>query len=81
MDNSVSTLPPNAIRKSQQFPVIFRKHIYFPSSTSHRNLFIENPHKYISESPPAPSVPITLSIVGPPKSGKSTGRYDSPLLP
>lgn len=59
--------------KSQQFPVIYCQHIYFPCSTQNRTLFIQNPHKYISQVPPGHSVPITLAIVGPPKSGKTTG--------
>ena len=63
------------LAKSQQFPVIYQEHIYFPSSSSHRNLFIENPIKYISQLHPGPSVPLTLSIIGPPKSGKTTCQF------
>ncbi len=34
-----------------------------------------NPHKYILQDTPKPAVSIALSIVGPPKSGKSTSEY------
>lgn len=72
LDDPTSVLPPMSLLKSQQFPVIYRKHIYFTSSTSKRSVFIANPHKYISQTPPGPSVPVVVSIVGPPKSGKTT---------
>lgn len=75
MDDLHGVLPPITLLKSQQFPVIYRQHVYFPCSPSNRNLFIDNPHKYISQMPPGPAVPITLAIVGPPKSGKTTGTH------
>ena len=34
-----------------------------------------NPEKYTNEPSPGPAVPIRLAIVGPPKSGKTTGTY------
>lgn len=54
--------------------------VYFPSSPSCRNQFISNPHEYISQVPPGPSVPITISIVGPPKSGKTTSKIVMQLM-
>ena len=32
-----------------------------------------NPEKYFAQTPPGPGVPVRLAILGPPKSGKSTG--------
>lgn len=34
---------------------------------------MDNPHKYTAQLPPGPAIPVTMSIVGPPKSGKTTG--------
>ena len=36
---------------------------------------MDNPEHYISVPTPGPAVPIRLAIVGPPKSGKSTGKH------
>lgn len=62
-------------KTSQQLPVIYRQHIYYLSSSAHKDLFVANPHKYLLHNPPGPAHHVTLSIVGPPKSGKTTGRY------
>lgn len=67
-------LPSSNCYKSTQFPVIYRQHIYFPSSISARNLFIENPLKYVFQNPPGPSVALSLFVIGPPKSGKTTSK-------
>lgn len=75
LDDGFGVLPPVSLYKSQQFPVIYGQNIYFLSSLSSRNRFMETPLKYISQPSPRPSIPITVSIVGPPKSGKSTGSY------
>lgn len=71
MDDPYGVLPPIGLNKS---PVIYGQQIYFPSSLSHRNKFMENPIKYISQMPPGPTVPVTVSIVGPPKSGKTASK-------
>lgn len=75
MNDLHSVLPPITFSKLQQFPVIYRQHIYFPSSSLNRTLFIENPRKYMSQASPGPGVPITLAVVGPPKSGKTTSMW------
>ena len=43
---------------------------------------MENPLKYLHQPPPGPVIPISLCVVGPPKSGKSTGTesYDSEII-
>ena len=78
--DSHAVLPPQ--RKGQQAcPVIYGTRIYFPFSQEARNKFIANPEYYLHGQQPGPSVPVRLAIVGPPKSGKSTGAelhfYDS----
>lgn len=35
---------------------------------------MNNPIKYICQPKPKPPVPVKIAIVGPPKSGKTTGR-------
>lgn len=75
LDDGFGILPPKSLYKSQQFPVIFGQNIYFLSSLSSQNRFMDNPLKYISQPSPGPAIPISVSIVGPPKSGKSTGKY------
>lgn len=56
------------------FPVIHRQYIYFFSSNENRETFMKNPIKYICQPKPKPTVPVKIAIVGPPKSGKTTGR-------
>lgn len=74
LNDSFGVLPPPTLFKSQQFPVIFGPYIYFLSSKSSQNYFVENPLKYLSQPPPGPAIPISVCVVGPPKSGKSTGN-------
>ncbi|CAB1435475.1 unnamed protein product [Pleuronectes platessa] len=54
------------------YPVIFNQYIYFFESKENRNTFMLNPLKYLRQPKPTPSLPIKLSVVGPPKSGKTT---------
>lgn len=56
------------------FPVIHRQYIYFFSSKENKETFMKNPIKYICQPKPKPPVPVKIAIVGPPKSGKTTGR-------
>ena len=56
-------------------PVIHRQLIYFLSTHEAKNTFIANPEKYLGQEVPRLPVPIRLAIVGPPKSGKTTGVY------
>lgn len=55
------------------FPVIHRQYIYFLSSKENKETFMTNPIKYICQPKPKQSVPVKVAIVGPPKSGKTTG--------
>lgn len=67
-----AVLPPQ--RKGQQAcPVVYGTRIYFPSSQEARSKFIANPEYYLHCQQAGPAVPVRLAIVGPPKSGKSTG--------
>ncbi|EDV21496.1 uncharacterized protein TRIADDRAFT_30390 [Trichoplax adhaerens] len=54
------------------YPVVHRSHVYYLSSEDARQRFIDNPLKYIHQSPPGPVIPFQIAIVGPPKSGKTT---------
>ncbi|KFP78168.1 Adenylate kinase 9, partial [Acanthisitta chloris] len=47
-------------------------YIYFFSSEENKEIFMNNPIKYIRQPKPKPSVPVKIAIVGPPKSGKTT---------
>lgn len=55
-------------------PLIFKQYIYFFASVENRKTFITNPLKYLRQPKPNPCVPIKMAVVGPPKSGKTTGE-------
>lgn len=55
-------------------PVIHRQYIYFLSSKQTKEKFMMNPIKYIRQPKPKASMPVRIMIVGPPKSGKTTGE-------
>lgn len=55
-------------------PLIFNQYIYFFASVENRKTFIANPLKYLRQPKPNPCVPIKMAVVGPPKSGKTTGE-------
>ncbi|XP_075124277.1 adenylate kinase 9 [Leptodactylus fuscus] len=54
------------------YPLIYRQYIYFFSTKENRDIFMRNPIKFIHQPKPNPSVPIRISILGPPKCGKTT---------
>ncbi|KAM5256541.1 LOW QUALITY PROTEIN: adenylate kinase 9 [Ctenodactylus gundi] len=55
------------------YPVIHRQYIYFLSSKETKEKFMKNPIKYIRQPKPKPAMPpVRITIVGPPKSGKTT---------
>uniref|UniRef100_A0A8C2TCB1 Adenylate kinase 9 n=1 Tax=Coturnix japonica TaxID=93934 RepID=A0A8C2TCB1_COTJA len=54
------------------FPVIHRQYVYFFSSKKNREIFMNDPIKYICQPKPKPPLPVKIAIVGPPKSGKTT---------
>jgi len=51
---------------------VYRQHVYFLSSPENRNLFMDQPRRFVTQPPPKPSIPIQIAIIGPPKSGKTT---------
>ena len=65
-------MPPLLDDTHKPFPVIYRSFIYYLSSKSAREKFIKNPIKYLKQKPPQPVTPLKISIVGTPKSGKTT---------
>lgn len=68
------TIKPVENAENPIYPVIHRQYIYFLSSKESREKFMKNPIKYIRQPKPKPTVPIRIIIVGPPKSGKTTGE-------
>lgn len=56
------------------YPVLHRNCIYFFTSKENRETFMKNPIKYLRQPKPKPTVPVKIAIVGPPKSGKTTGK-------
>ena len=55
-------------------PLILNQYIYFFESKENRNTFMLNPLKYLRQPKPFPSLPVKVAVVGPPKSGKTTGE-------
>ena len=55
-------------------PVIHRHYIYFLSNKQTKEKFMMNPIKYIRQPKPKATMPVRIMIVGPPKSGKTTGE-------
>ena len=57
------------------FPLVYRERVYLMSSSEARDQFAKNPYRYLHL--PANPIPVSirLAIVGPPKSGKSTGKH------
>lgn len=58
--------------KKKPYPVIHRSYIYFMSSKEARDLFTDDPIKYLKQASPLSVVPFRLSVIGPPKCGKTT---------
>lgn len=56
---------------STEFPASYFSRVFLFVSEENRKKFLENPKKYISAPPQVP-VNYRISIIGPPKSGKST---------
>lgn len=61
--------PPNS-----SYSLILCQYIYFFMSEENRNAFMLNPLKYLRQPKPRPAPPVKIAVVGPPKSGKSTGK-------
>ena len=71
MDDPNSVLPP--LSTSGMIPTIYRGRIYYLSSGNARSSFEANPEKYMHQEVPHLPVPVRIALVGPPKSGKTTG--------
>ena len=54
------------------FPCFYRSHVYFLSNAQNRQTFMQDPMTFLKQETPKPVVPLKISIIGPPKSGKST---------
>jgi adenylate/nucleoside-diphosphate kinase len=65
-------LPPLYDEKHSALAVIYRNCVYFISNKKFRTEFQMNPLKYLRQASPLSVVPFRMSIVGPPKSGKTT---------
>lgn len=53
--------------------VLYRKNVYYLADEEAKNEFIKNPLKYVRQPPPKSLIPAKIAVVGPPKSGKTTG--------
>lgn len=65
---------------NSSYPLIFHQYIYFFTSKENRNTFMSNPLKYLRQPKPIPSLPVKMAVVGPPKSGKTTGKAQDTLI-
>ncbi|KAM6915133.1 LOW QUALITY PROTEIN: adenylate kinase 9 [Xenentodon cancila] len=54
------------------YPLLLNRYIYFFASKENRNTFMLNPLKYLRQPKPAPALRIKMTVIGPPKSGKTT---------
>lgn len=68
------TIKPAENSENLLHPVIHRQYIYFLSSKETKEKFMKNPIKYIRQPKPKPTMPIRIALLGPPKSGKTTGK-------
>nr|XP_034178651.1 adenylate kinase 9-like [Osmia lignaria] len=58
--------------QQEVYPVIYRQFVYFLGGKEAHSAFSRNPLKYLEQDSCAPVVPFRLSIIGPPKCGKTT---------
>ncbi|XP_015184560.1 PREDICTED: adenylate kinase 9-like [Polistes dominula] len=58
--------------KDEVIPVIHRQYIYFLCGQDAASVFIKNPLKYLEQDSVTPLISMNLSIIGPPKCGKTT---------
>lgn len=54
------------------FPIIYRNYLYFVGGENEKAKFLDDPIKYTFHEPHHPNIPLRLSVIGPPKSGKTT---------
>ncbi|KYB25398.1 hypothetical protein TcasGA2_TC034458 [Tribolium castaneum] len=64
-------------QKNELYPVIHRQYIYFVSGEKNRDKFFKNPLKYTTrkKNTEFALIPARVSIIGPPKSGKTSLSY------
>lgn len=53
--------------------VVYRKYVYYLADDEARNEFMNNPLFFVRQPPPKSLIPAKIAVVGPPKSGKTTG--------
>ncbi|XP_076242300.1 adenylate kinase 9-like [Calliopsis andreniformis] len=58
--------------KQEIYPVIHREFIYFLGGKDAHAAFLKNPLMYLEQDSCGPIIPFRLSIIGPPKCGKTT---------
>ncbi|XP_018339870.1 PREDICTED: adenylate kinase 9-like [Trachymyrmex septentrionalis] len=58
--------------RDQIFPVVYRPYIYFLAGEEALSAFVNNPSKYLMQDVHPPLLPLRISIIGPPKCGKTT---------
>ncbi|XP_011877149.1 PREDICTED: adenylate kinase 9-like [Vollenhovia emeryi] len=58
--------------RGQIFPVVRRPHIYFPAGEEALSAFLNDPSRYLARDVRPPLLPLRVSIIGPPKCGKTT---------
>ncbi|XP_076284723.1 adenylate kinase 9 [Lasioglossum baleicum] len=58
--------------RQEIYPVIYRQFIYFLGGKDARSAFLKDPCKYVEQDSCAPVIPFRLSVIGPPKCGKTT---------
>ena len=73
MNEPNSILPP--LSSSAMIPMVYRNRMYYLSSGEAQSNFQVNPEKYLTQTVPCLPVPIRIALIGPPKSGKTTGLY------
>ena len=74
LEGCSSVLPPVSIK--QTLPVVYRQYVYFLSSSTAVKLFLNTPEYFLTQNVANYSVPVRVAILGPPKSGKTTGKYN-----
>lgn len=55
-------------------PLLLGRYIYFFASKENLNKFMLDPLKYLRQPKPTPTLPVKIAVIGPPKSGKTTGK-------
>lgn len=58
--------------RNEMFAVLHRQYVYFVADQDSLDSFKKEPLKYIDENLQIPLLPIFISVIGPPKSGKSS---------